>query len=627
MTGLTVTTGTIAKTASPSEVLDCLDPLERLTRHQVMAGDCLLAVAAPINTPLSGIRIDAGSRFTGLITGDPVSDSPFDWQAVFAATVGRVESNFSFADLHGAFSAVIHDRDRHTITVATDSFGFQPVYIMQDSAGFLVSTSIASFLRLTRRTPRVDRRWVQEYLFFNYPVHERTLLENVRRLPAGTITTIDLRAETVRTDDYIGLLDRKPARRTRAEEVEEGCALHHAIVPQWAETGGDIAFSLSGGLDSRAVLASLPEDAAKHVSTFTYGIPGSTEMSEARDVAAAGGFCHRELFLGDMFLADLPSLLRDTVFLSDGQQVINRSNLPLVYGSLAPPDNPVSAILAGVSGDHLFRDHQSAWGNVPYLVSADVAAMHRSGRQRLDSDFYNGLFVGDFSDTEAYLESVLDKTEQTYGNFGDTDAYFRYLMYTAGSRYFGGQASIANQFSSFRTPYWDRRLVQFAMDAGLGTIGLSAGNAPRNSYVETILQASVVARHPKLAGVPYMSLPVSVYARRTRAHYEMHRAIRKARSLVTGQRRIPEEDWSTWYKTVISGELEELLGRSSRVKAYVEESFILTQVAKRDVHWLGKLITVEIALRLAESGWRRDVQREPANDPHALGDSEVASPA
>ena len=114
----------------------------------------------------------------------------------------------------------------------------------------------------------------------------------------------------------------------------------------------------------------------------------------------------------------------------------------------------------------------------------------------------------------------------------------------------------------------------------------------------------MVARHPELRKVPYMNLPVAVFAKRSRIPYEMARVARKATTIVTGRKRVDEEDWPGWYRTVLRDEIDSLLGENSRVARYVRRDFIERQRALVDIHWLGKLITVEIALRLAENGWR-----------------------
>jgi hypothetical protein len=295
----------------------------------------------------------------------------------------------------------------------------------------------------------------------------------------------------------------------------------------------------------------------------------------------------------------------DTVFLSDAQQVVNRSNLAYVYAALGSGGQACSAIVTGVSGDHLFRDHISAWGNVPYLISADMASMFRNGRARVGRDFYSGMFGARFEEFEEQIEAALDSLEQTYGEFTDPEAYFRYLMYVAGPQYFGGQAAIANSYSTFRTPYWDRELIQLAMDVDLGTVGFSRQLSKKDKYREAALQASVVARNPSFRGIPYLNLPIDVFSRDNPIRFQLHRLSRKLKSIVFNKKRVKEEDWPLWYRGILSEEVNHLLGKDCIVREYVTDEFIKQQIAETNIHWLGKLLTAEIALRLIDNGWER----------------------
>jgi hypothetical protein len=243
-------------------------------------------------------------------------------------------------------------------------------------------------------------------------------------------------------------------------------------------------------------------------------------------------------------------------------------------------------------------------------MAADVADMHRTGRRRLNQAFYEPMFRASFADFEESIESALDQLESQYGNFGDAEAYYRYLMYVAGPRYFGGQAAIANQFSTFRTPYWDRRLVQFAMDIELGTVGLSRRAARKDQFLETIIQASVITQHAGLSTVPYMYLPISVFTK-SKGEYQLRRIARKASSTMMQRRLVEEENWPEWYRSVLWTEISSLLGQNCRVRHYIRDEFIDKQLRTINIHWLGKLLTVEIALRLADNGWRRGAEATP----------------
>lgn len=604
MTGIVAVIADSAAGISDEALLASINPTGSGRVGVLRTQSAIFGACSPPVTPTTTSRTFESDRHVGLLFGDPVSDDSFEWSDIADRIFGSEGQHAGLAGLQGAFALIVYEKATGQISAVTDCFGFQPLYLASSSDRIIVSTALAPFLRFSDPTPQVDSRWVHEYLFFNYPVLERTLLQGVSRLPPGSVTSVGAGATTTRSRRYVPLLERSASAMSPEEEIEGMLSLFDSTVPRWFESASPVAFSLSRGLDSRAVLASVPASATRNVSTFTYGIPDSNEIVEAANLSKQLGYGHQELFLKEEYLARLPTLLHETVHQSDALQVINRSNLPLVYGSVRVDGQPAGAIMTGVSGDHVFRDHISAWGNVPYLISADVAAMHRTSTRQIDNDFYQAMFGDAWNDVGQYLNQVLDDVEREYGSFGDAEAYYRYLMYVAGSRYFGGQAAIANQYSTFRTPYWDRDMVQFGMDVQLGPVGLSERLEKKDKYLETLLQANVVARHPELRKVPYMNLPVAVFAKRSRIPYEIARVARKATTIVTGRKRVDEEDWPGWYRTVLRDEIDSLLGESSRVARYVRRDFIERQRAMVDIHWLGKLITVEIALRLAENGWR-----------------------
>jgi len=607
MSGLTAILQHDERPIAGDDLLGCIDPLQTFTCHEHRSADSLLAVSYPAGAPNANSRFFESGEFTCLLAGDVILSSIVPWkQIIESITKGNYRDSL-FGELQGSFVLVIYDTANHKLWVLTDSFGIQPVYVRQSGARLVVSTAIGSFLRFKDCPVGVDQKWVYEYLYFNYAVGSRTILNGVRRLPAGVVIQYDARSGDQTTSAYVPLISREAGPGSRQAEIDEAVSLMSTIVPDWFESDGRVAFGLSAGLDSRALLAALGCQ-GENLSTFTYGIPGSTELMEARRVAECLGIGHVELHLDAAYLERLPDLLYETVFLSDGLQVINRSHLPFVYGSLCTSENPLAALITGVSGDHLFRDHISAWGNVPYLISADVAAMHRSGRQPVNRDFYSRLYVTDLPEVEAHLEDVLSELEERYGKFGDADAYYRYLMYVAGPKYFGGQAAIANSYTSFRTPYWDRKLVQFAMNIDLGTAGFSRSLKEKDVYLETAVQASVVARHRRLKKVPYVNLPIDVFTKKNRTPYHFHRALRRLKSTFRVNQHVNEENWPLWYRTVLATEVKKLLSEDCLIGAYVREEFIAQQIADTNIHWLGKLITVEIALRLVNNGWRRDLK-------------------
>ncbi|MGI9260701.1 MAG: asparagine synthase-related protein, partial [Woeseiaceae bacterium] len=404
MSGLTFTPRGMDATASAAAIEEWINPLNILESEYANTEDAILGVSYPHNRPSATARLHDDGRFACALVGDPVTDGNFEWSRLVQQLAEGRDGAVEFQKLGGSFAIAVVDRKESRLLVATDALGIQPVYVRQAPDGPVVSTSYAAMAGYGDQAPAVDPAWVYEYLFFNYPVMQQTLFSGVDRLPASSIWSCDLRTGKSHCSRYAEYVSMEPMSSSQDEQVADAVELFEQVVPNWFQSDVPVAMGLSGGLDSRAVLAAVPESQLNNLTTFTYGIPGSTEVTEARQITDAMGIDHREIFLQDEFLEKLPELLFDTVYLSDGLQVINRSNLPLVYGAVASGERPASAILTGVSGDHVFRDHLSAWGNVPYLISADVAAMHREGRRPIDRSRYKSIFVGSIDGIAASLE-------------------------------------------------------------------------------------------------------------------------------------------------------------------------------------------------------------------------------
>ncbi|WP_053208017.1 asparagine synthetase B family protein [Jiangella muralis] len=190
-----------------------------------------------------------------------------------------------------------------TVEVRNDGVGMIPVFWALADDQLLVSTHLASLVSLGA-PPAVDELGLLEYLTMLHPIGERTVLAAGRILPAGgtltwrpggpaevTSTPIFLPSSTRLTDDeavaefrelwpsvIAGILDRHPAART--------------------------AVSLSGGLDSRAVAATV-SDLGAELTTFTYGSRRNRETRIAALVADRVRLPHLTLpVTDDRLLAD-----------------------------------------------------------------------------------------------------------------------------------------------------------------------------------------------------------------------------------------------------------------------------------------------------------------------------------
>lgn len=605
MSGLTVISRQGGAFPDGEPVLGAINPLGAFQTKLRQTSSTMLATSFPDSAPANDKRFYEDGEIVGMFAGDIVNPELLNWADIARSLHDESMLITLLKRLKGSYLLAVYDLRHEVLRIATDSFAFQPLYVQEGEKSVTFSTSIGTFSHLANSKCNHSANWVYQYLFFNYPAGNVSPMENVYRVSAGTLGKYSAKSGVLDWTQYDNPVSRGKKTIVGQDAIDQAAEIFCSVVPDWFDIDGRVAFGLSGGLDCRAVLASLPNAMLSQIETFTFGIPGSTEVVEARQIADALGLHHNEIPLDEEFIQDLPGFMHDVVFLSDGLQVVNRSHLVGAYKALGSGERGCSTILTGVSGDHLFRDHISAWGNVPYLISADMASMFRGGRKGLDSARYKAMFGKRYADFEQHIEHALDLLEQTYGELTDPEAYFRYLMYVAGPKYFGGQAAIANSYTTFRTPYWDRELVQFSMDIDLGTVGFSGQLSSKDKYREAALQASVVARNQSFRNIPYLNLPVEVFAGRNPLRFQAHRLSRKLKSVVSGRAHMNEENWPLWYRTALSEEVNQLLGKDSIIREYLSAGFVNQQIEETNIHWLGKMVTAEIVLRLVDNGWQR----------------------
>lgn len=604
MTNLAVISGPVDRSSQPA-IEEALNPLGLLELETALREVLLASVAQHADAPCRTKSFRADEDFMCLLAGDIVNHDQLDWETITRAFASGDRAPECVRKLRGAFGLVVIDRRSDRMWIVTDPSAWISVLIRVTDNHVAVSTSLAAVIRAAPAPVTVNDDWVYESFYFNHGCGKTTPVFGIERLPPGTVTEVDLGTRQVSHH----VLHSRPSAPDRLlsgrAAAERAIDVFRDVVPRYFPDDLPVTMGISEGLDCRTVLAALPETDIRKLHSFTFGMPDSSEIVEAQAIAAHLGLAHTPVLLDDEFLGQLSDLARDTVFLSGGQQNINRSHLLYTYSRLHCNGRPFPVIMTGVSGDHIFRDHIQGWGNVPHILSADAAAQHRLGRHRVDREFYTQVFGERFDPFEARIEVALDALQEEFGEFGDPEAYLSYLMYEVGPRYFGGQTAIANMFSTFRTPYWDTEIIELGYALQEATLGFSASLPSKDLYAETYIQTKIIAEHPLVAQLPYKNLPIGAYARGQRTGFQFYRLLRKLRSVLSDSRFVHSEDWQLWYRTVMDEEVRQLLGQSSRIRSYVSAEIVDRAISTADVHWLGKLITAEHTIRFIENGWQR----------------------
>ncbi|MDQ3847542.1 MAG: asparagine synthase-related protein [Thermoproteota archaeon] len=185
----------------------------------------------------------------------------------------KKNNDFAFLKkIDGIFSAVIYDSNTQKVHLITDRYGLRHLYWLNHRGQLAWSSEVKAFLALPEFFPKIDEQAVKEFFEVGYLLEDRTWFKNVELLPSGTVLSFDIRSKKVLSHRYwwwdeIKIISEKIDQDEAAEELGR---LFIEAVSKRSNNNKHVGLMLSGGLDSRAILAALP-DRYHHINTVTFG--------------------------------------------------------------------------------------------------------------------------------------------------------------------------------------------------------------------------------------------------------------------------------------------------------------------------------------------------------------------
>ena len=312
----------------------------------------------------------------------------------------------SLHSVRGSFSAVFFDARSESVTLLTDHFGSQPLYLCWQGGACFFASQLKAILAVFPDTPTIDRDSVATMLSYGEVVGNRTLVAGVETLPAATrLTLVRDRVESQRYWQYVYEEDRSS--KWDASVVRAGKALETSV-GRCVQGTSSVAVPLSGGLDSRFVL----DLACRHdtrATAYTWGIEGCRDLLYAKDTARRLG-CPHETFVFEPDYLDRMAELG--VWLTEGHTpATNFHVLPYVERVAAAGHN---CLLDGFAGDGVLGGNfiSDAW-----LQESDgrtaVLAIWRWRRSGFDK-FWECDGLGNYRDRAEAL--FVDSFERYPGN-------------------------------------------------------------------------------------------------------------------------------------------------------------------------------------------------------------------
>jgi asparagine synthase (glutamine-hydrolysing) len=223
------------------------------------------------------------------------------------------------AGLNGRFHGLVADTQRGTALLFNDRYGMQRIYYHQARDGFYFAAEAKAILAVRPELRSIDPRALGEFITCGCVLENRTLFEGVHVLPPGAAWvlhggSVEQKRAYFDPAEWEGQAPLGAA--AYAREIEETFS---RILPRYFEGGERIGVSLTGGLDTRMIMA-WRKDAPGSLPCYSFAgvYRDSQDVLVARRVAAISGQPHQDIRVGKEFWSRFPKYAERTVYLTDG---------------------------------------------------------------------------------------------------------------------------------------------------------------------------------------------------------------------------------------------------------------------------------------------------------------------
>ena len=183
----------------------------------------------------------------------------------------------------GSFNVAWWDGKNERLVLATDKLGQRLLFYSQQNGAFVFASYLARIMASGIPSKEIDLEGLVDLINFAYILGERTLFKSVRTLPPAGI--LIYKNGQIRIRQYFHLHQIEPRGSYGRARLDELSELFKIAVRRSIRTPIKTAIDLTGGLDSRCILA-----AAAHMQlpfiTHTGGQIDSTDVILARKAAA-----------------------------------------------------------------------------------------------------------------------------------------------------------------------------------------------------------------------------------------------------------------------------------------------------------------------------------------------------
>jgi asparagine synthase (glutamine-hydrolysing) len=195
-----------------------------------------------------------------------------------------IYGNFFFKMLEGMWSLAIWDNNKKKLILSRDRFGEKPLYIFKSNNGIYFGSEIKFIKQLINKKFKINTNKLLSYIFLGYKSLKKnsdTFYNGVSEFPLSSILEIKNRHK-LNFKKY-WKLTYKPKKISLKKIIKKSKRLLLKSINLRLRSDVPIAFSLSGGVDSSAIVSVASKKNKKKIKTYSI-VDFAKEYNEIKNI-------------------------------------------------------------------------------------------------------------------------------------------------------------------------------------------------------------------------------------------------------------------------------------------------------------------------------------------------------
>jgi len=222
-------------------------------------------------------------------------ESSFEELIFEAYSNGNLEEFLNKLD--GYYNAVIYDSNKQKVFLISDRYGMRMLYFYFKDGHFAFSSEVKGLLGLDFVDSSIDTAQIECFMDLGYLLEDNTWHKYIKLIKPASIIEFDINTKELTQRYYWKWSEIKPQNISFDVAVDKLGELWLEAVGKRFNPTEKIGIALSGGLDSRAILAAVNKLYPDFKGySFTFGIPKCDDIRIAKQCIARTKWQHKKFY-------------------------------------------------------------------------------------------------------------------------------------------------------------------------------------------------------------------------------------------------------------------------------------------------------------------------------------------